>query len=262
MAMRASSGSIWRAVARQARRSRSAAEAQHTSWRSASTSRVTLGISGTSSRSKPSPSPRASARSKDDDIPPPTSGPKPRKLFPPVAGRGVSNAFIDEARRDMHLRRMPYNEGDLKWLRGARHEVYTLNGKQTELHKEQKQLRAELAKYYQAFRNGKGKDKAPSSENEASDPAATHTEGDASTDTATAAEEKKQHIAEVKERLKKAKEELETIHKQQEEIHQRSAKVRLSWPNHCHPDIPVGPEENAVWYPSKILSTSCPRSST
>ncbi|KAJ1022491.1 hypothetical protein NDA16_003480 [Ustilago loliicola] len=170
---------------------------------------------------------------------------------PPQPGRGVGNEFIDEAKRDMQLRRMPYSEGDLKWLKEARHTVYTLHGKETELQKEQKQLTTDINKHFRAQAKASKKEKSRADHAEANvtekegEEAMASDSSESSKDT-SAKEEEEQRIKELRERAKKIKEELELVSKQQEEIRARSLKIRLSWPNHCHPDVPVGPEENAV----------------
>ncbi len=45
---------------------------------------------------------------------------------------------------------MPYDEADLQWLREARYNVYALNGKQTKLQQEQKQITTELNQLFKA----------------------------------------------------------------------------------------------------------------
>ncbi|KAJ9480003.1 Serine--tRNA ligase, mitochondrial [Pseudozyma hubeiensis] len=140
---------------------------------------------------------------------------------------------------------MPYDEADLKWLREARSNLYTLNGKQTELQKEQKELTAELDKHFKAASKGKAKDSDAGVDKTSSTTSSTTEETNKDADTEPQ-EEKEDKVAELKKRSKAVKQELEKVLKQQEEIRTRSLDIRLSWPNTCHPDVPVGPEENAV----------------
>lgn len=164
----------------------------------------------------------------------------------------MGNPFIDEAKKDMQIRKMPYVEADLQWLKEARFNVYTLNGKQTELQKEQKDLTTDLNRYFKAAskaaKGGKdeGKGKSSDAEAKSTESSTSVTEAESSKDAETAAEDSEERIKELRERLRKVKEELNKVQKQHEEIRVRSQSIRLSWPNRCHPDVPVGPEENAV----------------
>ena len=170
----------------------------------------------------------------------------------PQPGRGVDNNFIAEARRDMQLRNMPYSEADLKWLKEARHLVFTLNGKQIELQKEQKEVRTELGRHFQAASKAakarKGEEKVAEMEAEAepTESSTSSTDSEPSKDAQGAPENDENQLEELKEKARKVKEELEKVQKQQQDIRERSQNIRLGWPNHCHPDVPVGPEENAV----------------
>lgn len=243
---------IWRTLARPVvypNQCHLTVEDQKGSWRHASTSRVKLGIGKSSPRSSPTATPRTSSRFKSDASCGTSSALKPRRLTPPLSGRGVSNTFIDEARRDMQLRKMPYDEADMKWLREARHSIYTLNGKQTEWQAEHKELTTQLNRHYQATSKAT-KSQKDSAKNNAPGPKAgsdpsgiSATETKLSQDAGAVSEDK---VKSLKERAKKVKQELDGVLKQQEEIRARSQNIRLSWPNHCHPEVPVGPEENAV----------------
>ncbi|SPO32581.1 related to mitochondrial seryl-tRNA synthetases [Ustilago trichophora] len=244
------SGPIWRALARSSSnprtRHRALLKDQYGSSRHASTSRVTLSISKSVPCLSPAASQPSNARSSGVAVSSSSYAPKQRRLFPPQHGRGVQNSFIDEAKRDMQMRKMRYDEAELQWLREARHSMYALNGKQMELQKLQKQLTTEINQHFQADSKAgkKGKRKAK----ELSDPepceSGTTPIEDESKD--AAAEDKEQHIKHLRERARKVKEQLDTLQEEQEEIRVRSLRIRLSWPNHCHPDVPIGPEENAV----------------
>ncbi|TKY84572.1 hypothetical protein EX895_006474 [Sporisorium graminicola] len=153
----------------------------------------------------------------------------------------------------MQIRRMPFDEADLQWLREARLQMYSLNGKQTELQKEQKDLATDLNRHFKAAskvaKSGKdkGKGKGADAEAESVEASTSSTEAESSKNAETATkEDSEEDINKLRERTRKLKEELDKVHKQQEEIRVRSHSIRLSWPNHCHPDVPVGPEENAV----------------
>lgn len=145
----------------------------------------------------------------------------------------------------MQLRRMRYDEAELKWLREARHDVYTLNSKQTRLQTEQKQLTSEINRLFQTRAKAAKDEKRSSKGSEPDTPAPAIDSGTRKSDDPEAGDREKQ-IDELRERARKVKEELDAVNKQHEEIRFRSYKIRLSWPNHCHPDVPVGSEENAV----------------
>ncbi|SJX63745.1 related to mitochondrial seryl-tRNA synthetases [Sporisorium reilianum f. sp. reilianum] len=254
-------GPIWRSLARTRlcpSPHPSTLPASQGSWRHASTSRVTLGINKSTPRSKPTSTARANAKAKlDAGSESSPSAPKPRRLPLQSSGRGVTKPFIDEAKRDMQVRRMPYNEADLQWLREARLKVYSLNGKMTGLQKEQKDLGIEFTRHYKAAskaaKSAREKDKAKSSDAgaETAESSTSSKEAEAEEESSGDAEtgsrkDGEEHIKQLKESARKIKEELDKVHKQQEEIRARSHNIRMSWPNHCHPDVPVGPEENAV----------------
>ena len=141
----------------------------------------------------------------------------------------------------MQLRGMPHEKADFKWLREARHELYTLNAKQTQLQTEHKQLTTEINRLFQiasgAVKKGKHTDKGLEEDS---------SEADADPQKDAGTSDAEQVIQEMRERARKIKQELEAVHKQQEVIRNRSHMFRLSWPNHCHPDVPVGAQENAV----------------
>ncbi|KAJ1035355.1 hypothetical protein NDA13_000775 [Ustilago tritici] len=222
--------------------------------RLASTSRATLGINKSYSRASPASSSKANARSNGSDAtsqdPPTAHYHKPRTLPLQHPGRGVSNEFIDQAKRDMQLRNMKYDEVDLKWLREARHTLYSLHEKEMKLQQEQKQLKNDMHKHLRLRNKASKKEKrktdvaAGSEEVKSADEPASES-SETSTD-ASAKDEQDQHIKELRKRAKKIKQELENMSKQEEEIRAKSLKIRISWPNYCHPDVPVGPEGNAV----------------
>lgn len=256
MPMQGRARPIWRSLLRPCARPsqyRLAIEAQQGNWRHASTSKVTLGIDKSAPRSGPTPSPRSSSRSKGDTASSSSTAQKPRRLGQASAGRGVSNEFIDEARRILQLRKMPYDDADLKWLREARHNLYTINGKQVELQKEFKEVNAELGRHFRAHgkqvKAERGDADAGNSETEVK---TTESSNDTSEETPgksaeTTSDETTSDKAEgLRKRAKQIKQELDKLTKQQEELRTRSRNIRLSWPNYCHPDVPVGSEENAV----------------
>ena len=144
----------------------------------------------------------------------------------------------------MRLRKMSYNEADLTWLREARHTLYALNSKQMELQTEQNQLTADINQRFKVKYAKKEKGKKKESQAEASE-TATASDEDTNQEPKVA-DSQLEEINKLRERARKIREELETVQKEQEEIRLRSLQIRLSWPNHCHPDVPLGPEENAV----------------
>ncbi|EST09520.1 hypothetical protein PSEUBRA_000736 [Kalmanozyma brasiliensis GHG001] len=140
---------------------------------------------------------------------------------------------------------MPYDEADLQWLREARHSLYTLNVKEKEQSKQLRDLTNELNEHYQST-SRKGKDKSTSASDDLGTDISATTSIKEEPSSNEGNEGKQKYIAEVKKRARKVKEELEATRKQQDELRSRSAEVRLSWPNQCHPDVPLGPEQNAV----------------
>lgn len=139
---------------------------------------------------------------------------------------------------------MSYNEADLTWLREARHTLYALNSKQMELQTEQNQLTADINQRFKVKYAKKEKGKKKELQAEASE-TATASDEDTNQEPKVA-DPQLEEINKLRERARKIREELETVQKEQEEIRLRSLQIRLSWPNHCHPDVPLGPEENAV----------------
>lgn len=225
--------------------------------RLASTSRATLGINKSYSRASPASSSKANARSNGSDATlqdPPTAHYHKSRILPlQHPGRGVSNEFIDQAKRDMQLRNMKYHEVDLKWLREARHTLFSLHEKEMELQQEQKKLKNDMHKHLRLRNKASKKEKrktdvAAGSEEvkSADEPASESSETSETSTDASAKDEQDQHMKELRKRAKKIKQELENMSKQEEEIRAKSLKIRISWPNHCHPDVPVGPEGNAV----------------
>lgn len=149
----------------------------------------------------------------------------------------------------MQLRRMPYDEEDIKYLRDNRLTIYTLHTKETELQKEQKQLTTDINKHFrsraQSLEKENGKDDDNQLDETDSSEAAVSEGSDASKE-ASAKEEQEEHVKELRKRARQVKGELDNITKQQEYMRARSNTIRLSWPNYYHPDVPFGPEENAV----------------
>ncbi len=193
-----------------------------------------------------------------EDGPSSPSAQKPRKLPPLVPGRGVSDDFINEARRDMQMRKMVYDEADFKWLREARSQIYTMNLKHTELATEHKALTTELNRTFQLAaaavkkpkqKKGKKSKSAANKEEDANDGASSESAPASAEDEDPAKkmmEEAQEKTRQLRDRAKQVKAELVVITKQLEELRERSLQIRLSWPNNCHPDVPIGPEENAV----------------
>lgn len=225
--------------------------------RLASTSPATLGINKSYSKASSASSSKANARSNGSDA---TSQDSPtahyrtsRTLPPQHPGRGVRNESIDQAKRDMQLRNMKFDEVDLKWLREARHTLYLLREKAMELQQEQNKIGNVMQKRLRLRHIASKKEKlktdvaAGSEEVKSADEPASESSETSETSTDTSAkDQQEQHLKELRKRVKKIKQELENISKQEEEIRARSLKIRSSWPNHCHPDVPVGPEGNAV----------------
>lgn len=254
MLMQGASGSLWRSLASSSAiaRSHGAVGGQHTTSRHASTSRVTLDASKSAPRAKIAPERRTNAQASLSDTASGSSNVKQRRLPPQQAGRGVGNQFIDEAKRDMQMRRMPYDAAELQWLREARLKVFTLTGKQNDLQAEQKQLTANISRIMHAERkankNGDSEAKSSSAEVDATERAASSEKQVQESDQGKSCpkSDKNQDVQKLRERARKIREELDSLSKQREEITARSLQIRLSWPNHCHPDVPIGPEENAV----------------
>ncbi|SNX85992.1 related to mitochondrial seryl-tRNA synthetases [Melanopsichium pennsylvanicum] len=248
------SSAVLRAIAHSSsypRRYRYAVERLHSSSRHASTSRFTLSMNKSAPRSNSASSSQAKQQSNNEDTSSSLPAPKLRRaLGKPSPGRGVTNRFIDEAKRDMQLRKMPYDLADLNWLREARSTIYTLNEKERNLQAEQKKLTFEFAKFFSAkskARKAKEKEKekvdATKSKSKSDDATA---ESSVDTGQDVKVDEDEEHVNGLRQRARKIKGELDTVQRQLEDIRDRSAKIRLLWPNHCHPDVPVGPEENAV----------------
>ncbi|SPO46595.1 related to mitochondrial seryl-tRNA synthetases [Moesziomyces antarcticus] len=210
-----------------------------------------------SDRKAPRPSSSDETETSDKDTPGSHSAQKPRQLPDAYSGRGVSDDFINDARRDMQMRKMKYDEADFKWLREARTQIYMMGLKHTELATEHKALTTELNRIFQLAaaavqkpKTKRKKAKGAAKKEEDADQAATSESLPASAEdedrAKTAMEEAHEKAAQLRDRAKQVKAELAPLIKQLEDMRERSLQIRMSWPNHCHPDVPIGPEENAV----------------
>ncbi|PWY98255.1 seryl-tRNA synthetase [Testicularia cyperi] len=196
------------------------------------------------------------------------AGGKPRTLPPPISGRGLAIEFLNEAIQDMKLRKMPYPESDFKTLFESRGKLPALSSERHSLHTEQAQLSRELSHLFtkksklsnqralalakkEKELSAKSSAKADKQTKKDGEPAASTpalSKEDLAVDAAIAKELEalQTEIDAMRAKAKAVKQKLEAVQKEEDQIRTHSANFRLSWPNRCHPDVPVGPEQNAV----------------